>query len=227
MATNFEISPFERLDAPLRQRVEAVLVQRTCARGETILAQAAPFAGLAWLHSGVAMARRLRDDRSVEHAGPIHWGIWGAPAAIGGHHMGELSAVTRCGIGWLPAEAVRTLMDEPAFARLVTEWVGDDFAHSMQTLSALHASRTEDRVMDFLSYVYRGTMRGRRAMATERDLSIAWPFTVGQLADFVSVSRPHLSATLGKLTAEGTLKIDGNRLTIPAIAREIGEAPRG
>lgn len=221
MAINFRHSPFERLEPHLRAEVEASLVRHTFRRGDKMLHQSGSFTGIVWLRSGVGLAERRRPDGSLEHSCPLHWGVWGTEALMNGRYLGTLIAATPCVASVLPANDAHRFNAEPAFSRLVAEWLSDDFALSIKTMSALNASRTDERVMDFLSYVYRQAARELDAPAQERDGSVAWPFSVGQLAQFVSVSRPHLSAILSRLSAEGKLSLSGRRLAVPAVANEL------
>lgn len=221
MAINFRQSPFENLEPKLRASVEASLVQQDFKRGETILRQSGSFTGIVWLRSGVGMAERRRPDDSLEYSSPLHWGVWGTEALLKGSYLGTLIAATPCVASVLPAHDAHRFNADPAFSKLVADWLSDDFSLSVKAMSALSASRTDERVMDFLSYVYRQAARDTARSVSGQHGSVAWPFSVGQLAQFVSVSRPHLSTILSRLSAEGKLSLAGRRLAIPAIADEL------
>jgi len=221
MAINFRHSPFESLEPKLRASIEASLVRHSYRRGEKILQQRATFAGIIWMRSGVGMVDRRRPDGTLEFSSPLHWGIWGTEALMTGTYLGSLIAATHCVVSVLPASEARRFNEDAAFAKLVASWLSDDFALSVGTASALNASRTEERVMDYLSYMFRQAARQDSTPDNGRQTSVAWPFSVGQLAQFVSASRPHLSSILGRLESEGKIKLSDRRLSVPAVAEEL------
>jgi len=227
MAMHVADGPFAGLERRLRERVDYALVRRTFDKGEHLYAAGNEYAGLFWLRSGVALAYNRRGDR-YEFAVPLHWGLWGAPSIITRKHNSALEARTRCVVDWLPPEATRALMEEAAFVRLVAKWTADDYAMLLDMLAVMSIGRSEDRLLGYLTRIHTFAVTNPDAMAGAQSGSgIAWPFTTVQLAAFLGLSRPHLSAILGRLNGDGRVRIADRQLYMPEPQRWEGNALDG
>ena len=67
---------------------------------------------------------------------------------------------------------------------------------------------SEKKLLDFLHSVF-------RLAAVPGDAppdSLAWPFSVTEMADWLSLSRPHLSKLMNGLITQGEIELRGGRL---------------
>lgn len=209
-------TPFAGLEPQAHDRVNSALVRRIVEKGEHIFSSGKDHRGLIWLRSGVALSYNTRGGRSYEFASPIYWGLWGAPSLFKGVHDTNLKAQTRCLVDWLPPEQTAVLMDEPSFVKLAARWTADDHAMLLELLAVISISRSEDRLMEFLTRIYKqGLANPERVETPEQDTGLIWPFTTVQLAAFLGLSRPHLSTILTRLASEDKARIEGRTLTMP------------
>jgi len=226
MALHFAATPFDPLERSLKERVTRALVRRVVKKGEHLYRAGDSHAGLFWLRSGVALSYNRRPGRGYEFAAPVYWGLWGAPSILTKTHNSALEARTQCVVDWLSPDATVRLMDEPGFVKLVAKWTADDYSMLLRLFSAISVTRSEERLMGYLTNVYRAGRANPEAGGAEGPLDLPWPFTTIELAAFLSISRPHLSTLIGRLNQEGRMRLSGKRLEVPLDPLEHTEAER-
>lgn len=227
MALHFADTPFDSIERSLKERVTRALVRRVVKKGEHLYRYGDSHAGLFWLRSGVALSYNRRPDRGYEFAAPVYWGLWGAPSILTKTHNSALEARTQCIVDWLSPDATARLMDEPGFVKLVAKWTSDDYSMLLRLFSAISVTRSEDRLMGYLTNVYRAGRANPEATGADGPADLPWPFTTIELAAFLSISRPHLSTLIGRLNQEGRLRLSGKRLEIPLAPLADADAEQG
>ncbi|MCR9122799.1 MAG: Crp/Fnr family transcriptional regulator [Phyllobacteriaceae bacterium] len=215
MALHFAATPFDSLERDVKERVARALVRRVVKKGTHLYRSGDAHAGLFWLRSGVTLSYNRRPDRGYEFAAPVYWGLWGAPSILTKTHNSSMEARSQCVVDWLSPEATARLMENPAFVKLVAKWTADDYSMLLRLFSAISVTRSEDRLMGFLTNVYRAGRANPELPATDGPSDLPWPFTTVELAAFLSISRPHLSTLIGRLNQEGRLRLSGKRLDVP------------
>lgn len=215
MAQNFAESPFERADAVLQRKIQERLVRRRFKKRQTIFAHQQPSSGLHWLRSGVVLTTQSWDDGRNRYAIPFYWGLWGAPSIYNEFHCGSCIAASDCVVDALPREAVLDLTRQNGMlAELMARWMSDDFILLMLELAAVNVARTEDKVLNYLNIIHGRALQSPIPVSQGPASTIAWPFTVTQLAGFIDISRPHLSGILNQLKAENKIMMDGGRMAV-------------
>lgn len=226
MALHVAEGPFVGLEQRLKDRVSNALLRRTYEKGDHLYSAGEDFAGLFWLRSGVALSYNMHGGKRYEFAAPVYWGLWGAPAMLARTHNSALEARTRCVVDWLPPSETSALVDEPDFVKLVAKWTADDYAMLLELLAVISMNRSDDRLIGFLRRVYEvARANPDHGVRAPTETGIAWPFTTVELAAFLSLSRPHVSTILSRLSAEGKVRIEGRTLYMPDTAGDKDRRP--
>lgn len=215
MALNFAETPFERADAMLQRKIQDRMVRRRFKKRQTIFAHQDESTGLYWLRSGVVLTTQSWDDGQNRYAMPFYWGLWGAPSIYNEFHCGSCFAATDCIVDVLPRDAVLDLMrQDNALGVLMARWMSDDFILLMLELAAVNVARTEDKVLNYLNIIHGRALQSAVPATQGPANTVAWPFTVTQLAGFIDISRPHLSGILNQLKAEQKIVMDSGRMAV-------------
>jgi len=215
MALNFAETPFERADAVLQRRIQDRLIRRRFKRRQTIFAHQDSSTGLYWLRSGVILTTQNWDGMQNRYAMPFYWGLWGAPSIYNEFHCGSCIAASDCVVDVLPQDAVLDLMHQNTIlGEMMARWISDDFILLMLELAAVNVARTEEKVLNYLNIIHGRAMQSASPTIQGPANTVAWPFTVTQLAEFIDISRPHLSGVLSQLKAEQKIVMDNGRMAV-------------
>ena len=121
-------------------------------------------------------------------------------------------AATKCIVYELYREEFLEQCRDPKFLRWCM-WIMSRNIMFLSEFSSVRGIRNADlRLIEFLR-VMAFQQNGSRP---EGAFSVDWPLSQQLLAELVNVSRPYLSERIGRLQAEGVLKITGNTFAVTA-----------
>lgn len=208
MAVGFTTSPWESCSAEIREQIEAASSVQVIERGEHLYHDGEPAKGVYWLQTGILLIYNIKHDGRHVAALPCYRGLLGTPAVLAGSYRAHLKAVRTSSVRFTPASTIIPLMREEAFGQLLGSYTGEDFSVMLSLWGAATQQNSEKKLLDFLHSVF-------RLAAVPGDAppdSLAWPFSVTEMADWLSLSRPHLSKLMNGLITQGEIELRGGRL---------------
>ena len=169
------------------------------------------------LHSfGFALPPRVVSSAALEDAlAPLYQRLKlsaGRLEMISGVNAHIFRAATICIVYELYCEEFLEQCGDPKFLRWCM-WIMSRNIMFLSEFSSVRGIRNADlRLIEFLR-VMAFQQNGSRP---EGAFSVDWPLSQQLLAELVNVSRPYLSERIGRLQAEGVLKITGNTFAVTA-----------
>ena len=208
MATGFISSPWESCSAEIRARIEASSSYQAFEPGQHIYHAGETAEGVYWLQSGILLIYNIKQDGSHICALPCYRGLYGTPAVLAGSYRAHLKAARASSVRFTPAATLTELLVDPAFGRLLGSYSGEDVSVMMTVWGATAQQSSEKKLLDFLHSVFQlATVPGEAPPE-----SLPWPFYITEMADWLSLSRPHLSKLIGGLISRGEIDLREERL---------------
>ena len=208
MAVGFTSSPWESCSAEIREQIEASSSVQVLEPGEHLYHDGDAVKGVYWLQSGILLIYNIKHDGRHVAALPCYRGLIGAPAVLAGTYRAHLKAVRASSVRFTPVSTIIPLMRDQAFGQLLGSYTGEDFSVMLKLWGAATQQNSEMKLRDFLNWVFRLAA----APGTALPQSLAWPFSVTEMADWLSLSRPHLSKLMNGMIARGEIELREGRL---------------
>lgn len=170
--------------------------------------------GLIWLRSGVALTYRLGSDGNYDLALPIYRGVWTAPSLFSGTHALSQRAQTDCTADIIEPAAAAQLLLEPEFVELVAGWCVEDYQLMLDGTANVNRTRAEEKLLGWVRFAIKCSRSDPRADERTLTGTLDWPFNISQMAEFMRLSRPHLSNVLTRLAEQKRLEIKKRQVTV-------------
>lgn len=208
MAVGFTSSPWESCSAEIRARIEADSSYRAFEPGEHLYRDGEPADGVYWLQSGILLIYNIKPDGSHVGALPCYRGLYGTPAVLAGSYRARLKATQASSARFTPATTLTGLLGDPAFGQLLGRYSGEDLSVMIALWGATAQQSSEKKLLDFLHSVFQLASVPGEAPPE----SLPWPFSVTEMAHWLSLSRPHLSKLINGLISRGEIDLREGRL---------------
>ncbi len=210
MAVNYLVSPWESCDSDLQERIEEQSRQVIFEKGDLFYDAGDRFSALYVLQSGIAFLHRVDESGKYTLAVPVYRGTWGAPAFLTGIHTATFRASSTCSVKVVPGKVLHDLWDDGELQQTLRSMAETDFNFLLDVMGTLSQSDVESRLVSYLSKVIASaTPPGQKRLNT-----IRWPFSLSELADWLSVSRPHLSSVVKTLRERRILEIGNGKVVL-------------
>lgn len=182
-------------------------------RGDTICDVGSGKLALRYMSSGTASVLLPTPEGGEVLLGAVFKGMTvNVSEMISGVNAHIFRAATKCIVYELYCEEFLEQCRDPKFLRWCM-WIMSRNIMFLSEFSSVRGIRNADlRLIEFLR-VMAFQQNGSRP---EGAFSVDWPLSQQLLAELVNVSRPYLSERIGRLQAEGVLKITGNTFAVTA-----------
>lgn len=207
MAGNYLVSPWESCGPDLQEKIEEQSRQVIFEKGDVFCDAGDRFSALYVLQSGTAFLHRVDKSGKYTLAIPLYRGIWGAPAFLTGAHTATFRASSTCSVKVVPGKVLNDLWDDGRLQETVRTMAEVDFNFLLDVMGTLSQSDVESKLVSYMSKVMAlATPPGQKRLNTMR-----WPFSISEMADWLSVSRPHLSSVVKSLRERRILEIGNGK----------------